>query len=377
MFRESQALSELVGDIYDTMLERGSWPSVLEKSAEFVGGSAAAIFSRNQATADGCVYHQFGVDPQDQERFFSTFAELDPAMAESCLAEIGQFVAISDFMPYREIGQTFMNHEQAWPQGLVYRLTTPRDKRANGSALFGVFRHGESASVDDEMRWRADLIVPHIRRAVLIGNVLESKQAEAASYADLLHGLAGGVFLVDRDCRLAFANTAGQAMLDDGRVLHVKDDTLIATDPQVLLPEAIIAAADGEAPIGPGRIAVPLSLPPLEPWLAHVLPLASGQRRQNGSSFNAVAAVFAHRAALEPHSALESLSKLYRLTPGETRVLAALCDAGAISGVAEQVGVSEATIKTHIQHLFGKTGTNRQTELIKLVAAHTSPLRRP
>jgi DNA-binding NarL/FixJ family response regulator len=58
-------------------------------------------------------------------------------------------------------------------------------------------------------------------------------------------------------------------------------------------------------------------------------------------------------------------------------VLAALCDAGAISGVAEQVGVSEATIKTHIQHLFGKTGTNRQTELIKLVAAHTSPLRRP
>src|SRR5450432_1862386 len=234
MFRESQALSELVGDIYDTTLERGSWPSVLEKSAEFVGGSAAAIFSRNQATADGCVYHQFGVDPQDQERLFSTFAELDPAMAESCLAEIGQFVAISDFMPYREIGQTFMNHEQAWPQGLVYRLTTPRDKRATGSALFGVFRHGEGASVDDEMRWRADLIVPHIRRAVLIGNVLESKQAEAASYSDLLHGLAGGVFLVDRDCRLAFANTTGQAMLEDGQILHVESDTLVATDPQVL-----------------------------------------------------------------------------------------------------------------------------------------------
>jgi DNA-binding CsgD family transcriptional regulator len=44
--------------------------------------------------------------------------------------------------------------------------------------------------------------------------------------------------------------------------------------------------------------------------------------------------------------------------------------------VSDVVGVSEATVKTHLQRVFAKTNTNRQTELIKLVAAHASPLRR-
>jgi DNA-binding CsgD family transcriptional regulator len=43
--------------------------------------------------------------------------------------------------------------------------------------------------------------------------------------------------------------------------------------------------------------------------------------------------------------------------------------------VADAIGISKATVKTHLQHLFGKTGTNRQTELVKLVATHASPLR--
>jgi DNA-binding CsgD family transcriptional regulator len=36
--------------------------------------------------------------------------------------------------------------------------------------------------------------------------------------------------------------------------------------------------------------------------------------------------------------------------------------------------ISEATVKTHLQRQFGKTGTARQAELFKLVAAFMSPL---
>jgi len=39
------------------------------------------------------------------------------------------------------------------------------------------------------------------------------------------------------------------------------------------------------------------------------------------------------------------------------------------------VGASEATVKTHLQRLFAKTGTNRQVDLVKLVASNASPLR--
>jgi DNA-binding CsgD family transcriptional regulator len=32
------------------------------------------------------------------------------------------------------------------------------------------------------------------------------------------------------------------------------------------------------------------------------------------------------------------------------------------------LGISQATVKTHLHNLFRKTGTRRQSELVKLVA---------
>jgi DNA-binding CsgD family transcriptional regulator len=167
-------------------------------------------------------------------------------------------------------------------------------------------------------------------------------------------------------------------MLDDGKILRQKDGVLTTTDPRTkaTLPDVIAAARDGDAAVGVNGISVPLSWPPAEPWLAHILPLTSGARRHAGIEYSAVAAVFVHQASLETPSSMETLSKLYKLTPSELRVLAAVSEVGGVSAVAEVVGITEATVKTHLQHLFAKTGTNRQTDLVKLVATHASPLRK-
>ena len=92
-------------------------------------------------------------------------------------------------------------------------------------------------------------------------------------------------------------------------------------------------------------------------------------------AYSAVAAVFVHQASLEAPSGVETMSKLFRLSPSERRVLAALVEVGGVAAAAEVVGLGEATVKTHLQRLFAKTGTNRQTDLVKLVATHANPLR--
>jgi DNA-binding CsgD family transcriptional regulator len=50
---------------------------------------------------------------------------------------------------------------------------------------------------------------------------------------------------------------------------------------------------------------------------------------------------------------------------------------GGVAETADALGISEATVKTHLNHIFAKTGTQRQAELVKLVAGHLSPLRSP
>jgi DNA-binding CsgD family transcriptional regulator len=62
------------------------------------------------------------------------------------------------------------------------------------------------------------------------------------------------------------------------------------------------------------------------------------------------------------------------LTPSEVRVLQAVVDDGSVPAAAEALGLSQSTVKTHLHHVFEKTGTSSQSELVKLVAGAASPL---
>jgi DNA-binding CsgD family transcriptional regulator len=56
------------------------------------------------------------------------------------------------------------------------------------------------------------------------------------------------------------------------------------------------------------------------------------------------------------------------------RVLMMIVDIGGVPEVASMLGLSEATVKTHLQHVFDKTVTKRQADLVKLIAGYISPL---
>jgi DNA-binding CsgD family transcriptional regulator len=111
-----------------------------------------------------------------------------------------------------------------------------------------------------------------------------------------------------------------------------------------------------------------------EHHVAHVLPLTSGARRRAGSTYAAAAAVFVHKAAVDTPSPQEVIGKLYKLTPTELRVLLAIVEVGGVPEVAETLGVAVSTVRTHLTRLFEKTDTNRQVDLVKLVARFTNPL---
>ena len=373
MVPDQQFLSELIGGLYDTTLDGAMWPGLLQRLADFIGGSAASIYSKSAATGD--VFHQIGTDPHYEQMYFSKYVRLDPSTTGHLLADVGQMVSLKDIMPYGEYVETRLHREWARPQDLVDCLSTPLDKSTDSAALFGVFRHRDNGMVDDETRRRASLVIPHVRRAVLIGNMLETSATGTTAFIEALNGLAAAVFLVDKCSRIVFANTSGLAMLDDGKILSVSKDELTAVDLGSELSEAVASAAGGDAALGMRGVAIRLRAAQQSSWVAHVLPLTSGARQQTGESFAAVAAVFVHKTSIEARSSMESIAKLYRLTPGEMRVLSAVSDVGGVAEVADAIGISKATVKTHLQHLFGKTGTNRQTELVKLVATHASPLR--
>jgi len=87
-----------------------------------------------------------------------------------------------------------------------------------------------------------------------------------------------------------------------------------------------------------------------------------------------VATVFVRKAALDQPSPPEIIVNEFLLTPAELRVLFAVVEVGGVPEIAQVLGISETTLRTHLQHLFAKIGTSRQAELFKLVAGYSHAL---
>ena len=243
--------------------------------------------------------------------------------------------------------------------------------------MFGVFRHERHGRVDEEMRRRMGLLGPHIRRAVLIAKIFNLKEAEAAMLSQTLDGLTAAIFLVDANGHIAHANVAGHFLTNDADVMRsAAGRNWWSSEAQIdaSLQEALLAASRGDEAIGGTGIALPLIGKKGARHVAHVLPLSSGARERARSRHSASAAVFVNKSAVEAPSPPEVIAKAYKLTMAELRVLLAIVDIGGVPEVAEVLGIAATTVRTHLGHVFEKTGTHRQVDLVKLVDGFSNPL---
>ena len=165
-------------------------------------------------------------------------------------------------------------------------------------------------------------------------------------------------------------------MLDAGDLLRSTRGRLVGGGCacRSVLREAVAAAGNGDADVGAKGIALPLTAHNGDRYVAHVLPLTSGARRQAGVAYTATVALFVRKAAMECPLPPEVIGKTYELTQAELRVLFGIVQIGGVPEVAAALGVADTTIKTHVSRLFEKTGTGRQADLVKLVAGYSTPL---
>jgi DNA-binding CsgD family transcriptional regulator len=363
--------SALIGRTYDAALDTTLWTEVLTGIAEFVGGHAAALLSKNNK--HGNVYFQAGVEPEYMRRYSEIYSYFDP---QSTLAffDAEQIVSTADLVPYDELQAGRFYRECAEPRGFVDAANVVLEKSGTRCVYLSVIRNKNQGMTDDAMRRRLKLIVPHLRRAIFIGKVFDRRQAETATLADVTDGLGAGVFLVDASARIVHANAAGCALLREGAFLRTVNGRLVVADEALdqSLREIFAAAGNGDD-AGKG-IAVPLLAPDGERYVGYVLSLTAGKHRRAGARYGAVAAFFVRRVALDTSSPREVISKIYKLTPTELRVLLEIIDVGGVPKVAAKLGLAEGTVKMHLAHVFGKTGTARQADLVKLVAGYVSPL---
>src|SRR5258708_6602885 len=73
----AKKLSELISEIYDAALDPSLWSDVVGRAGRFVGGSAAAIFSKDPVAGSGNVYYEWAIDPDYRKLYCDGYVKLD------------------------------------------------------------------------------------------------------------------------------------------------------------------------------------------------------------------------------------------------------------------------------------------------------------
>jgi DNA-binding CsgD family transcriptional regulator len=69
----------------------------------------------------------------------------------------------------------------------------------------------------------------------------------------------------------------------------------------------------------------------------------------------------------------DALAVAFGLTAAETKVLASLFAGRTLAETADTLRITRPTAKTHLEHIFMKTGVTRQAELVRLWTGLISP----
>jgi DNA-binding CsgD family transcriptional regulator/PAS domain-containing protein len=369
-----ELLSSIVGDIYDCALNSEIWTDVLVRITQAVDAAYTTIALAGADDNRGRFAAQSPWDPAQMRALQEYDFEGIPGLKAAVLGDIDTPAATLSSMSEAELQQSPFYRNWARPQGLREACIA---KFVHTSDRIGLVSYTIRASrgfiTPEEQRFLA-LLSPHLRRASMIGDLLDQARVAASLYRAALDNLATPVVLTGANGAILYANSRAEAMLSAQGPVLSRNGLLHAQNPRMAraLLDAIASAANAETSLGSRGIGLPISAAGQPPAVAYVLPLTEGTARATFRPACAAVFISTTTSASPPPEAV--LTTLFDLTPAEARVLLRVGGGMTASKSAVSLGISENTLKTHLGRIFAKTGTARQADLIKLVLEMGIPL---
>jgi PAS domain-containing protein len=360
--------------IYDGAVAPNGWLNALQRIADFCSSACCRIVFDGTSTGP-LIYSADRRDKWKSTGHWITTDEVTRMAAERDLLPVGQPFVQSRWAGQRVTaasGEPWQVHDEERVSDLLTMVLFNSNARRIVLEAIRIDRQGPYT--DRELE-RMRLIGPHICRAISISESLRGNRLTSEMFEASLEALSTGTYLIGQQGRVVYLNRVARAQVQSGKVLRLVDDRLVATgrDAQKLLQTELFAIGFG--PDREDRPGCTIALTDGEGagLVARMLPLCGGVHARVTNHLGAVAAIFVQDPLAAPVLANAAFAKLYGLTEGELRLLNGLTPARSLGEAARALGIAEATAKTHLQHIFAKTKTSKQAELIYLLMTCTPP----
>jgi DNA-binding CsgD family transcriptional regulator/PAS domain-containing protein len=362
--RTGSKSSDLIELVYDAAVKPALWSDVARSLSELLCGRPCGIFSKDPASRAGITHYYFGADPRYIELYAKHYCKCDPLQS---LPPLGQITAIPDLVDYSAFRKGAFYNEWLLPQGQVDAANIVLDNSNCEHPVLLTVLSGKRM-VDKTLKNDIGLIVPHLRRALKMGVLLEAGRSEAEKLSSMLDALTAAVIFIDEQLRVVHANATGAELL-------ARRDILVENCGVVEVSGAgsqgTLQSLMGNRDGGFSSRSVSFTAPSGERYLINVFRFDGMSDQVRSIHPKVAAAVFVEKLGVNIQAASQSIARDFGLTLAETRVFMGIVDVGGVPETAKFLGIAESTVKTHLQRIFDKAGLKRQADVIKLAASYS------
>lgn len=350
---------QAIASIYSALLGERRWQDVVEAVASATSVDMATLFHHDTRGHRGALMLSSGIPDDVQRDYSSHFSSLNPWMSQIdaaplCTGLVGEQVLERSELLRTEYYNDFLKpYEQESSVGVTVR---------HDDGCFFMLSVLSGDTDFERNRNRADQltrIAPHMRRVsdFYRGQTLGPL---GEGFAEEL-GEAGriGVVVVNAAARVIHASPLGGTHLASGDTLGVD------AAGRVSFRDSMAQSVFGHAL--KGRY-LDLMTRRVTVGDAQITFVRAAQDHGSAIFMGGALAMLIASRGRDAATATQRVAAKYGLTPAEKRVFEGVVSGLRTAEIAGMAGVAKETVRSQLKAIYGKTGTNGQTALVRLAA---------
>jgi DNA-binding CsgD family transcriptional regulator/PAS domain-containing protein len=357
--------SRLVSAIYSAAITPEHWDVAIAETHRTFDGTVGALVLAQGAHRS---IKTSSIEPDAARTYKEYYGRVDPVILSVEGGPVGAVRTGTELIVPHVRSEFYADYLRRYDLGEgVFALLTAAPRRT--SLVVAAPKRSEPFDTAERVTLMSRL-VPHLQQALRIEDRLTAVTQRSGDLAGALELVRHGIVIVGPGYRVINLNSAAERILRIGDDLHTRSGRLAATRPHAdrelhrLLNNAL--TEEGLA-IRSGGSFTCARASGHRPYVIHVLPLDREVTTQTSAGEAAMLLIVDPERDAEPAAAL--LRRLYGLTNTEAEVALLLLRCEGLKPIAEELSVSLTTIRTHLQHIFDKTDTHRQAQLVRLLLA--------
>jgi DNA-binding CsgD family transcriptional regulator len=366
----TEELSELLATLYAAPLEPQKWQVFFDRLSRLMNISSGYFISGSlnrgyEVLAGGGL----AFNPETARLYNEYYVSVDPFAVPALLNPRVAVIRGEELVSQHQLLESELYNDLLRSNEMESMTMLSCASTIERVDVMPVWRRKQDGPMDDVSIALLETLLPHACIALQVRRSLQRANVQNHFTELVLEAVAAAAFLVSTAGNVLHMNELAVTLLHKGDGLRLEGTSLTAWSPKDRERLSLLIAGTASASTKPAHIAQGGALPISRPGAQHplhvsVLPVPERSRSIVGIP---CALVFVTDPDASPKSRADCMRMLYGLTPTESRLADLLLEGLEVRGIADRLGITIETARFHLKRVLAKTGTRRQTELMRLM----------